>query len=127
MYEQIPEDKYVYLCPKCNFLASVGGDTDKIHQCPKCKSIMTNTGTTKIKWDSMSKTEKITLIQQINKATFSKKNDTNSESVLINEINDIKLYLKILTENVGTIKTILMFYFVITLLGFLFVFLNALS
>lgn len=69
MYEQIPEDQYVYHCPKCNFLAIIGGDANNVRRCPKCGAIMTNTGTTKMK----SKTEKITLIQQTNKATFSKK------------------------------------------------------
>lgn len=123
----LSEDKYVYQCSKCNFLASVGGDTDKIHQCLKCKSIMTNTGVTRKKWDSITKDEKIALIQKINKMPSPEKNYTDSESALIAEINSIKPYLKTLTENVGTIKTILMFYFVITLLGFLYVFLNALS
>lgn len=36
-------DKYIYQCSKCHFLASIGGDTNKVNQCPKCNSIMINT------------------------------------------------------------------------------------
>ena len=51
-------DKYIYQCSKCHFLASIGGDTNKVNQCPKCNSIMINTHITIEQWNAKTKEEK---------------------------------------------------------------------
>ena len=122
----LSEDKYVYLCPKCNFLASVGGDTDKIHQCPKCKSIMHNTHITTDMWNAKTKEERIALVKKEQRAII-EKNSANDNSLLFSELSNIDSNLKIMTSKINTIKNILMFYFVITLLGMFLMFVNSAS
>ena len=117
-------EKYIYQCSKCHFLASIGGDTNKINQCRKCNSIMINTQITKDEWDAKTKEEKIASVKKAQRS-IAERNAANVDSAaLLTEICNVNNNIKTMNSNLNTIKNILMFYFVMSMIGVVIIVLN---
>lgn len=117
-------EKYIYQCSKCHFLASIGGDTNKVNQCPKCNSIMINTHITKDEWDAKTKEEKIASVKKVQRAVTERNTANVDSAALLTEISNINNNIKAMNSNLITIKNILMFYFVISIISIVIVVLN---
>lgn len=102
---------------KCHFLASIGGDTNKVNQCPKCKSIMINTHITKDEWDAKTKEEKIASVKKAQRLVTERNAANVNNAALLTEISNVNNNIKAMNTNLVTIKNILMFYFVLSIIG----------
>lgn len=120
-------DKYIYQCSKCHFLASIGGDTNKVNQCPKCNSIMINTHITKDEWDAKTKEEKIASVKKAQSLIVERNAANVDNAALLSEISNVNDNIKAMNGNLVTIKNILMFYFVVSIIGVVITILNIIS
>lgn len=114
------EDKYIYQCSKCHFLASIGGDTNKVNKCPKCNSIMINTHITKEEWDAKTKEEKIASVKKSQRAIAERNAAKIDNAALLTEISNINNNIKVMNSNLAIIKNILVFYFFLSIIGIVF-------
>lgn len=117
-------EKYIYQCSKYLFLASIGGDTNKVNQCPKCNSIMINTHITKDEWDAKTKEEKIASVKKTQRLVTERNTANIDSDALLTEICNVNNNIKAMNSNLITIKNILMFYFVISIIGVVITVLN---
>lgn len=119
-------EKYIYQCSKCHFLASIGGDTNKVNQCPKCNSVMVNTHITKDEWDTKTKEEKIAFVKKMQNSLTERSSANIENTALLTEISNINNNIKAMNGNLVTIKNIFMFYFIVSIIGIIITAMNIL-
>lgn len=110
-------DRYIYYCPNCHYLGSAEHKTPNEYQgCSECKSAMVYAGYTKAEWDTKSKEEKEQIKAQLkDKYPASASTSVNLPSPdVLSKIND----------NINTIKNILMFYLILSIVGIFFMIIN---
>lgn len=91
--------KYAYFCSKCNLIDyKKEGNPNKHQKCPDCDSRMIYTGYSKEQWESMQLQEQDEFLHKIENDNF---------VVILRSINN----------NLSTIKSILVFYLTMTILG----------
>lgn len=94
--------KFIFACPKCQTVyANETESAFDVVSCPECNIVMHYTGLTKETWNALSKEEQAQL----------------KETVL----NDYKLphtmYTKRLSNDIHTIKNILIFFLIVSIIG----------
>lgn len=114
-------EKYIYQCSKCHFLASISRDINKVNQCPKCNSIMINTHITKDEWDAKTKEEKIASVKKAQRSIAERSAANVDNAALLTEICNVNNNIKAINGNLVVIKNILMFYFVLSIIGIVFI------
>ena len=106
------KNRYLYFCPKCHNLGSAEHTNPTDYQeCSDCKSKMVYTGITKTEWDSKTREEKDKIKAVLNEI-YPISNSESSDSaslIVLNRIND----------NLSTIKNIMIFYLVVSIIGFI--------
>lgn len=110
-------ERYIYYCPNCHYLGSAEHSAPNEYQgCSECKSAMVYAGYTKAEWDTKSKEEKEQIKAQLkDKYPASASTSVNLPSPdALSKIND----------NINTIKNILMFYLILSIVGIFFMIIN---
>ena len=104
------KNRYLYFCPKCHNLGSAEHTNPTEYQmCSDCKSGMVYTGLTKAEWNSKTREEKDKIKALLNKKypIPSSENSDSASLVVLNRIND----------NLSTIKNIMVFYLIVSIIG----------
>ncbi len=107
------KNRYLYFCPKCHNLGSAEHHNPTDYQaCSDCQSQMVYAGVTKEEWDSKTREEKDKIKAMLReKYPISSPESSDSASLIVlNRIND----------NINIIKNIMIFYLVISIIGFIF-------
>ena len=85
---------------------------------------MINTQITKDEWDAKTKEEKIASVKKAQRS-IAERNAANVDSAaLLTEICNVNNNIKTMNSNLNTIKNILMFYFVMSMIGVVIIVLN---
>ena len=88
---------------------------------------MINTHITIEQWNAKTKEEKIASIKNEQKAIAQRNSANVDNAALLSEISNVNNNIKAMNGNLVTIKNILMFYFVISIIGAVITILNIIS
>ena len=85
---------------------------------------MINTHITKDEWDAKTKEEKIASVKKAQRSIIERNVINVDNAALLSEISNINKSIKIMNSNLVTIKNILMFYFIVSIIGIVITILN---
>ena len=78
---------------------------------------MINTHITKDEWDAKTKEEKIASVKKAQRLVTERNAANVNNAALLTEISNVNNNIKAMNTNLVTIKNILMFYFVLSIIG----------